>query len=192
MGTNKEWTIISKSLELVDIMDRAEKVGKLHLQGYDNTQIARDLDIPRREVNRSLEDFRGLLRRGAESPTDINERLMDIIFEADESFRMVIKRAWETVDQADSGGQLGQKNSALKIVQGATKDRADMLQKSGVSQDQEIIEQLNESERRQDVLIELLKEIRNTHPEVAELITRRLNKIQTEVESVEVLDGESD
>lgn len=167
-------------------MDLAERVGRLHLQGQNPAQISRELDVPRRQVTQALEDFRGLLRRNAESAVDVRERLMDIIFESDEAFRMVIDEAWTTVRQADTGGQLGAKVNALKLVESSTKNRAEMLQKSGVSQDNEIIEQLNETEERQGVLINLLKEIRTSHPEVAELISRRLSQVQTEVEHISV------
>lgn len=170
-------------------MDLAERVGKLYLKGRNPTDIGRELDIPRRQVNVALEDFRGLLRRNAESAVDVRERLMDIIFESDETFRMVIDEAWTTVQQADAGGQLGQKVAALKLVESSTKNRAEMLQKSGVSHDNEIIDELNETQERQDVLLQLLKEIRTEHPEVAELITRRLNKIQSEVEAIVIEEG---
>lgn len=173
-------------------MDLAERVGKLHLQGKNATQIARELDVPRKHINTALEDFRGLLRRNAESAVDVRERLMDIIFESDEAFRMVIEEAWTTVRQADNIGQLGPKVNALKLVESSTKNRAEMLQKSGVSQDNEIIDQINETEERQAVLIQLLKEIRTEFPEAAELITRRLNQIQSEVEAVVVEDGDEE
>lgn len=173
-------------------MERAEQVGKLHLQGKSPTQIARELDLKRSEVNKSLEDFRALLRQGSETAADVHDRIMDIIFEADAAFRMVVEHSWGTVEQADSGGQLNAKTNALKLIESATKNRADMLQKAGVSQDDEIIEQLNESERRQEVLIELLKEIRTDYPEVAELIAKRLSQIQSEVESIEVIGGDDD
>jgi hypothetical protein len=169
---------------LPERMDLAEQAGRLYLQGKDAGMIARELGIQRKQANAALEDFRGLLRRNAESALDVRDRLMDIIFESDEAFRMVIDEAWETSKAADLNGQLGTKVQALKLVESATKNRADMLQKSGVSQDNEIIDQLNEAEERQQVLIKLLKEIRDNHPEIAELIARRLSEIQQEVEVV--------
>jgi hypothetical protein len=45
---------------------------------------------------------------------------------------------------------------------------------------------LNESERKQGVLIELLKEIKHKHPEVAELISRGLTRATGQVETVAI------
>jgi len=185
---NKRRTTISK---LVEQMDLAERVGRMYLKGSNPTEIARETGVPRKDVTRALEDFRGLLRRNAESAVDVRDRLMDIILESDEAFRMVIEEAWSTVKQADNSGQLGAKVNSLKLVESSTKNRAEMLQKSGVSQDNEIIDQLNETEERQTVLIQLLKEIRTEFPEAAELISRRLSQIQqSEVEVISVEDDE--
>jgi alpha-N-acetylglucosamine transferase len=172
--------------KLVEQMDLAERVGRMHLQGKNPAQIAHALKVPRKEVTRALDDFRGLLRRSSESAVDVRDRLMDILFESDESFRMVIEEAWTTVSQADNNGNLSAKVNALKLVESSTKNRTEMLQKSGVSQDNEIIDQLNEMEEHQAILIELLKEISAGHPEVAELISRRLAKISETVEAVSV------
>jgi len=183
----KRCLIISN--DLVEQMDLAEEVGRMHLKGKNATEISRELGKPRKEINKALEDFRGLLRRNAESAVDVRQRLMDIIFESDEAFRMVIDEAWSTVKQADDAQALGQKVNALKLVESSTKNRADMLQKSGVSQDEELVDQLNEAEETHNTLIELLKEISSEHPEVAELISRRLSQIRRdgkiEVQAIE-------
>lgn len=170
-------------------MERAETVGRLYLQGKNETQIARELGIARKEVVVAVRDFRQLLKRQSESAVDVRDRLLDIILEADESFRMVIEEAWGTVRAADEQDSLNTKLNALKIVESSTKNRSDMLQKSGVSEDDEIINQLNETERRQEVLVGILKRTKELFPEAAEYIARELNKISSDVEVVEIESG---
>ncbi|MCA1799702.1 MAG: hypothetical protein LC650_00065 [Actinobacteria bacterium] len=167
-------------------MELAETVGKLHVQGKSETEIGRELGVPRKEVVVALADFRALLRKGAESGSDVREHLLDILFEADNSFRMVIQRAWETVDQADSTGQTGAKINALKLVESSTKNRADMLQKSGITQDDEVLAELEETERRQEILINVLKKVKEQYPEAAGLIAKELTKVQAEVETIAI------
>jgi hypothetical protein len=185
-------SITESNSKLVQQIEFAEQVGRLHLQGKDATTIARQLDVPRAQVTRALGDFRALLRKNSESAVDVRDRLMDILYEADESFRMVIDEAWETVKQADDQGSLAVKVQAMKLVESATKNRADALHKSGVSQDDEIIEQLNETERRHAIFIELLKEIKLKHPQVSELISRALTKAGDQVDVIEVVDTRQD
>lgn len=171
-------------------MDNAEKVGRLYLQGKNENQIARELGVPRKDVVVALRDFRSLLRRSSESAVDVRDRLLDIIFEADEAFRMVIEEAWNTVRDADDQDALGVKINALKLVESSTKNRADMLQKSGVSQDDEIIEQLNETDRRQQVLVGILRKVKELYPEAAEYIARELSKVSSDVEVIEIEAGD--
>lgn len=177
---------IQLSSSLVGKLETAEEVGKLFLKGKNVTQISRDLDLPVKIVNAALADFRELLKRNAETVVDVKDRLMDILFESDEAFRMVIDEAWNTVSQADINAQYSTKVQALKLVESATKNRAEMLQKAGMSQDSEIIEHINDVEEKQALLIQLLKDIRDEYPEVAELIAIRLSRIQSEVEVISI------
>ena len=170
----------------IEKLDLAETVGRLYLQGQTATQISKDLDAPRTQVVAALEDFKSLLRRESDSAIDIRNRLVDIMFEADESFRMVIDEAWKTVKEADAAGELKTKVTALKLVESSTKNRSDLVQRVGVGQDEDIIDQINQTEEKQAVLIELLREIRNEHPEVAELIATKLSQIQDNVEVVSI------
>jgi hypothetical protein len=170
----------------IEKLDLAETVGRLYLQGQTATQISKNIDAPRTQVVAALEDFKSLLRRESDSAVDIRNRLVDIMFEADESFRMVIDEAWKTAKEADQAGELKTKVTALKLVESSTKNRSDLVQRVGVGQDEDIIDQINETEEKQAVLIELLREIRNEYPEVAELIATRLSQIQNQVEAVSI------
>jgi hypothetical protein len=111
---------------------------------------------------------------------------MDILAESDEAFRMIINEGWTTVSQADINAQYGIKVQALKLIESSTKSRVDMLQKAGMSEDTELIEHINEVEEKQELLINLLKEIKEEHPEIAELIAIRLSQIQRTVEVIHV------
>jgi hypothetical protein len=175
---------------LVEKLDFTEQVGKLYLQGKNATEIAKFLSAPRGQVVSAIQNFKGLVRQRAESAVDLRDRLFEIVFESDESFRMVIDEAWSTVREADNAWELRNKISALKIVETATKSRADLVQKIGSGQDQDVIDQINETEDKQRIIIELLKEIRDEYPEVAEVIATRLSRIQSDVEVISI--GEID
>lgn len=174
---------------LVEKIDVAEEAGRLFLKGKNEVQIARELNISKKEAYHAIQDFRLLLKRNAESALDVRDRLMEILYESDEAFRMVIEEAWNTAGQADINGQYGTKVQALKLVESATKNRADMLQKSGMSQDSEVIDHLNEVEEKQALIIQLLKDIKEEFPEAAEMIATRLSRIQSEVEVISIESG---
>lgn len=162
------------------------------MQGFNATDIARELDIPRKDAKRYIDEWQGFLRETARSNLDIKDRVMSVLYEVDEHWRLVVKEAWKTVDQADQAGQIGNKTGALKLIASINKDRAQMFQQAGVNQDSELIEELNEAQRTHQILIGLLKEIRTEHPEIAELITARLASIQSEVEVIAIEGGDQE
>lgn len=174
---------------IVEQMSTMEEVGRLHMQGHNATDIARQLEIPRKDAKKYIEEWQNFLREVARSNLDIKDRVMAVLYEVDEHWRLVIKESWKTVEQADRQGQLNSKTGALKLIAGINKDRAQMFQQAGVNQDSELIEELNEAQQTHQILISVLKEIRSEHPEVADLITTRLASLQSEVEVLAIEGG---
>lgn len=172
--------------DLVERIELVEKAGELHLKGYNNMDIARELGIKRTEANDLLHDWKQLLRHQTESSSDIKNKVMDILFESEQHYETVRRRAWETVEQADEAGAINAKTNALKLVSTITKDIVGMFNEAGISQDSELIEELNERERNEQVLIELLKELREEFPQIADLISTRLKKIGEDVQPPEI------
>jgi hypothetical protein len=65
--------------------------------------------------------------------------------------------------------------------------RIDMLQKAGLLENKELAEEMVEIERRQEVLVGVLRDIASTHPEVRDLIMQRLSTIAREGEVITVV-----
>lgn len=165
-------------------MDRAEEVGRRFLKGQNYNIIAKEMGIQRREVIEAHENFKAMLRRESESASEVRERLLDIIYESDEAYRMLIDEGWKTSQEADNQGQLSNKINALKLVQSTVKIRTDMLQEAGISQDNEIIEELNAAKEKQDILVGILRDIKDEYPEIAAKIAKRLSRVSGSVEVI--------
>jgi cytidylate kinase len=67
------------------------------------------------------------------------------------------------------------------------KTRIDMLQKAGLLENQELAEEMLEIERRQDILVNLLKDIATEHPQVSREIQRRLQQIAKQGEVITIV-----
>ena len=65
--------------------------------------------------------------------------------------------------------------------------RIDMLQKAGLLENKELAEEMVEIERRQEVLVGILRDIATTHPEVRDLIMQKLSQISKEGEVITVV-----
>jgi hypothetical protein len=108
-------------------------------------------------------------------------RAKEALAGADQHYSSLIKKTYEVIDAADSTANLTAKTTAIKLIADIESKRLEMLQKAGLLDNKEIAEQIIEMERKQGVLIGILKEIATKHPEIREEIMRRLSEVQTEV-----------
>lgn len=120
---------------------------------------------------------------------DIKDRVLNVLNEVDEHYRLIVKEAWKTVKATDSNQDYGSKNSAMKIIATVNKDRAKMFQDAGINQDTEMIEEMNETNRKQEIIKDILREIKQKHPEIAQYIALRMSEIQDEVEVIAIEGG---
>ena len=82
---------------------------------------------------------------------------------------------------------LSAKTQEIKLVMDIEKSRIEMLQKAGLLENKELAEEMVQIERRQEVLVEILREIASTHPEVRDLIMQRLSQIAKEGEVITIV-----
>ena len=64
-----------------------------------------------------------------------------------------------------------------------------MLKEVGLLDNAEIAGQILETERKQDILIEILKEIAKEHPQVRKEIMKKLSRITGIVEPIEIIES---
>jgi uncharacterized protein with PIN domain len=118
--------------------------------------------------------------------SNIRDRAREAISGADQHYAMLIKEAWKTVEDADQTGQLGIKSGALKLIADIETKRIAMLQSIGVLENNEIASQIAETERKQDILVRILKETTSICPKCKMEVAKRLSQITGVIESVPV------
>ena len=172
-------------IELADHFDRMNKVVEELLKGNNPTQIAAVTGFKRAEVLEYIEEWKQVVR----SDSGARDRAKEAISGADQHYAMPIKEAWKTVEDADQAGQLNVKATALKLIADIEGKRIGMLQEVGLLDNQELASQMAETERKQDVLVKILKEVTATCPKCKMEVAKRLSQITGVVEPV-VLDAE--
>jgi hypothetical protein len=158
------------------------KVVEELLKGNNPTAIARTLDIKRTEVLDHIDTWRGLMR----SDNNIQQRAREALTSADQHYAMIIQRAWETVEQADSNAQYNIKAQSLKLIADVEARRIDMLQKAGLLENNEIGDQLVETERKQAVLMGILRDVTSSCDHCKFEVARRLTEATGKVEAVTI------
>lgn len=170
-------------IELVKHLDEINKVVEEYLKGNDPTRISKELDIPRTRVVAHLNEWRVM----ASANDAIRARAKEALIGADAHYTKLIQQAYEVIDDATTTANLNAKTTAIKLVMDIESRRIDMLQKAGLLENKELAEEMIEIEKRQEVLVGILRDIASEHPEVRDLIMSRLSTIAKEGEVITIV-----
>jgi len=165
--------------------DRMNKVVEELLKGNSPTQIATLTGFTRKEVIEFIDEWKSVIH----NDTSLRDRAKEAISGADQHYAMLIKEAWKTVEDADTQGQLNVKSGTLKLIADIEAKRIGMLQSVGVLENNEIASQIAEAERKQEVLVKILKEVTSTCPKCKMDVAKRLSQITGVVEAIVVEDA---
>jgi hypothetical protein len=174
---------MSTESELIEHLDEVNKVVTEYLKGQDPTKISKELDIPRTRVVSLINEWKVM----ASANDAIRARAKEALAGADTHYSKLITKAYEVIDESSLTNNLSAKTQAIKLVMDIEKSRIEMLQKAGLLENKELAEEMVEIERRQEVLVEILREIASTHPEVRDLIMQRLSQIAKDGEVITIV-----
>jgi len=168
---------------LIEHLDKVNRVVEEYLKGNEPTQISKELDIPRQKVVAYIREWRQM----ASDNAAIRARAKEALVGADTHYNKLISKAYEVIDDATTSANLSAKTSAIKLVLDIEARRIDMLQKAGLLENKELAEEMLEIERKQEVLVGILKDIAMEHPEVRDKIMRRLSEVSKEREVITIV-----
>lgn len=171
-------------LEVSASFDEMNNVVEELLKGSNPAQIARDLHLTRAAVLQHIDSWKSLIQ----TDNRVRDRAKEAIAGADQHYAMLISRAWETVDQADASNQLGTKATAIKLIADIEQKRMDMLHKAGILEDSEMASHLLETERKQEILMNILKEVTADCNHCKIEVARRLSQATNKVEDIRIID----
>ena len=174
---------MSTEIELVQHLDEVNRVVTEYLKGQDPTRISKDLDMPRTRVVALINEWKVM----ASANDAIRARAKEALAGADTHYSKLITKAYEVIDESSMTNNLSAKTQAIKLVMDIEKSRIEMLQKAGLLENKELAEEMVQIERRQEVLVEILREIASTHPEVRDLIMHKLSQIAKEGEVLTIV-----
>jgi hypothetical protein len=174
---------MSTEIELVQHLDEVNKVVTEYLKGQDPTKISKELNMPRTRVVALINEWKVM----ASANDAIRARAKEALAGADTHYSKLITKAYEVIDESSMTNNLSAKTQAIKLVMDIEKSRIEMLQKAGLLENKELAEEMVQIERRQEVLVEILREIASTHPEVRDLIMHRLSQIAKEGEVITIV-----
>ncbi|MSO27176.1 MAG: hypothetical protein EXQ60_03810 [Candidatus Nanopelagicales bacterium] len=161
------------SQEIVLHLEEVNLVASEYVKGNDESAIAKTLSIPRNRVVKLLSEWRGMVSNNEA----IRIRAREALSGADQHYSQLIKKAYEVVSDADQTQNLGAKTNAIKLILDIENKRIEMLQKAGLLENKELADQLLEQERKQDLIVSILKDIASEYPQIKNELMKRLSEV---------------
>lgn len=169
--------------DLVKHLDQVNQVVEEYLKGNDPTAISKQLTIPRTRVVELINEWKVM----ASANDAIRARAKEALAAADAHYGKLISKSYEVIDEASMTNNLSAKTQGIKLVMDIESKRIDMLQKAGLLENKELAEEMIEIERRQEVLMGILRDIASEYPQIRDEIMRRLSAIAKESEVITVV-----
>lgn len=159
-----------------DILNHIEEVNRVaseYIKGLNESEISRELDIPKARVSSLLREWKSM----ASNSEAVRARAREALSAADTHYSRLIKQAYEVIDEAGMNSNLSAKTAAIKLVLDIESKRIDMLQKAGLLENKELADQLLETERKQELLMNILKDVASKYPQIKNEILNRLAEV---------------
>lgn len=163
--------------DLVKHLDQINLVASEYLKGLNETEISKELDIPRAKVVKYLDEWRNM----AASNKAIHARAKEALAGMDKHYSSLIQKAYEVVDEATLNSNLGAKTTAIKLIADIEAKRLEMLHRAGLLDNKEIADELATMEEKHQLLTNILKEVTASCDKCRPQVMRRLSAASDEV-----------
>ena len=146
---------MSGTLEKVEKIQRA---AELHLKGWTDNAIGRDLGISSQTVRAYIEEWEDWIEQKIVKNPDILEQYLENTLKFDEAFAMLEKEAWSVVEEAKEAGVAAARIQALKLAESVTEKRAKLHQLLGPRANNAYMEDLKKAQRVNEILSGILRD----------------------------------
>lgn len=174
---------MSTEEDLVKHLDQVNSVVSEYLKGNDATQISKDLTLPRQTVVQYINEWKVM----ASANDAIRARAKEALAAADTHYSKLISKSYEVIDEATMTNNLSAKTQGIKLVMDIESKRIDMLQKAGLLENKELAEEMVQIEKRQEILMGILKDIASEYPQIRDQIMVRLSQIAKDNEVITIV-----
>jgi hypothetical protein len=169
--------------DLVNHLDQVNRVVGEYLKGSDPTKISKELAMPRQKVVSYIKEWQHMATDNAA----IRARAKEALVAADTHYSRLIEKAYEVIDEAGTTANLPAKTSAIKLVMDLESRRIDMLQKAGLLENKELADEMIQIEERQNILINILKDIAAKYPEIRDEVMHKLSSATKEGQTITIV-----
>lgn len=161
------------SIDILDHLEQVNAVASEYIKGKNESEISQELAIPKARVSSLLREWKTM----ASNSEAVRSRAREALSGADQHYSKLISQAYEVIEEANVSTNLSAKTAAIKLILDIESKRIDMLQKAGLLENKELADQLLETERKQELIMGILKDVAAKHPQIKGEILKRLEEV---------------
>ena len=167
-------------LELADHWSSINIVVNEFLKGNtDPTKLAKITGYTRKDVIEYLNEWRQVVQ----SDRQVQLRAREALSGADAHYSMLIKEAWDIIEEATNTSNLAQRTAGVKLVADIQQKQIEMLQKAGVLENNEMAEKIIATEEKQQILASIIKEVVSQCETCKPKVMARLSEVTDKAEA---------
>jgi deoxyhypusine synthase len=167
----------------LDIIRRAEKedqVVSLYARATPISDIVKKTGLRVEEIEHILQEY----RKYTMQDKVLREMSRETILKTRKHYDDLINQMYDIVELARDENDNKMRLSAINSIVATEKQRVDFMQKAGMIADNEIGDQLIESERKQRIIIDILRDISKKYPKIGLEIQNSLKELTGVMEGV--------
>lgn len=166
--------------DIIRYYDEQNEIVLLHVKGHTVPEMVRLTGHSRKVIEKYLADF----KEYAAQDKAIRLRAKDIVLSVDTHYADILKNLYKNVEAAEFNDDYKAALSGLKMIADTEAKRVELLAKAGLLADNTIGDMIAESEKKQSILVEILKEISRENPDIGRKIQKRLSEVTGKLEGV--------
>lgn len=171
---------MSSELEVIRYYEKQNEIVDLYVKGYRVIDIQKATGMKRDDIEKHLAEFRDY----ASQDKAIRERAKEVVLATDFHYASIVKELYSSVEAADLNDDYKARMTGLKLIADVEAKKVELLSKAGMLADNTIGDQIAETEKKQEILIGILRMISSKYPKIGMEISKELSKVTGTVEGV--------
>lgn len=171
---------MSTDLDVIRYAEKQDKVVSLYCRGMKITDIMKATGLQKQQVDRMLVDYKEF----ALQDRVLREMSRETLIKTRQHYDDLIEQMYLAVGEAEQNGDYKVQLDGLKKIADAENQRVAFMQKAGLLVDDELGQQLIDQEKKQQVLVDILRKVSKKYPDIGLEIANELSKVTGIVEGV--------
>lgn len=165
--------VVRSEEALNDYLAEMDRVVVEHLKGEHPKDIARRLDMPLSRVGKLIKEWKGMVSNNEA----IRARALDALAQTDAHYTKLIKSLYGVLEDAEQQDVFSARLGAIKQIADMEARRIELLQKAGALEDTEMGKKIAETERKQAILVNVLREVVGPCKHCAPIVQQKLKEV---------------